>query len=95
MEVDAIHEFTASRTREGAISKGGQISIPADVRRRWGTDRVRLVDLGDRLLVRPLGADDVAAAKGSLPLPAGMTSEGLRAAARQEEATSEQRRTRR
>jgi bifunctional DNA-binding transcriptional regulator/antitoxin component of YhaV-PrlF toxin-antitoxin module len=95
MESSAIHEFDPAHMKEAAISKGGQISIPADVRRRWGTDRVRLVDLGDRLIVRPLGADDLAVAKGSLPLPTGMTAEGLRAIGRDEDATVEQGRAQR
>ena len=74
------------------ISKGGQISVPASLRRRWGTDRVVVVDRGDHLVVRPAPADPIAAAKGSLPLPGGLSSEELRAAARQEDEAVDRRR---
>jgi hypothetical protein len=48
------------------ISKGGQISVPASVRRRWQTDRLIVEDHGDRLVLRPVPADPIAAALGSL-----------------------------
>jgi bifunctional DNA-binding transcriptional regulator/antitoxin component of YhaV-PrlF toxin-antitoxin module len=48
------------------ISKGGQISIPAEVRRRWGVNEVWLFDEGDRLAVLPVPDDPIAAAAGSL-----------------------------
>lgn len=35
------------------ISKGGQLTIPAAVRKRWGTTDVRLIDEGERLIVEP------------------------------------------
>ena len=91
MKMAELHEFDATRTRDTVISKGGQVSVPAEVRRRWGTDRVRLVDLGDRIVIRPTPADAIGAAKGSLRLPAGATAETLRAAGRDEDAASEQR----
>ncbi len=71
--------------RIAKISKGGQISIPAEVRRRWGTERVMVVDKGDRLELRPLPDDPIKALIGSMPLPPGVTSEGLRAEFRAEE----------
>jgi len=46
-------------TSEFLVSKSGQISVPADVRRRWGlTDggRVTVVDLGDAVVLLPPGA---------------------------------------
>jgi AbrB family looped-hinge helix DNA binding protein len=36
------------------VSRNGQVSIPADVRARWNTRRVIVVDLGDRIVIRPL-----------------------------------------
>lgn len=36
------------------VSRNGQVSIPADARARWQTERVVIVDLGDRLVIRPL-----------------------------------------
>jgi bifunctional DNA-binding transcriptional regulator/antitoxin component of YhaV-PrlF toxin-antitoxin module len=74
------------RTR---ISKGGQVSIPAAIRRRWATDRVEIEDRGNALVLRPLPADPIAAAMGSLRRPGGLTSEELRALERAEEARIE------
>lgn len=71
------------------ITRGGQISIPAEVRKRWATSRVQIEDEGDSLVVRPWPEDPVAAARGSFTLPPGMTLEKLRAEARQEEARSD------
>ena len=41
------------------ISRNGQVSIPAEARSRWQTRRVVVVDLGDRVVMRPLGEDPV------------------------------------
>lgn len=44
---------------EYLVSKSGQMSVPADVRRRWGlTDggRVTVVDLGEAVVLLPPGA---------------------------------------
>jgi AbrB family looped-hinge helix DNA binding protein len=35
------------------ISSNGQVSIPAAARARWGTRKVVVVDLGDRVVMRP------------------------------------------
>jgi bifunctional DNA-binding transcriptional regulator/antitoxin component of YhaV-PrlF toxin-antitoxin module len=48
------------------ITRAGHISLPAEFRRRWGTQRVSLEDLGDRIVIRPLPDDPVTAARGSL-----------------------------
>ncbi|MGH2727617.1 MAG: AbrB/MazE/SpoVT family DNA-binding domain-containing protein [Actinomycetota bacterium] len=48
------------------ISKGGQVSLPAPIRRRWATDALVIEDLGDRVVLRPIPADPIAAARGSL-----------------------------
>ena len=48
------------------ITTNGQISLPAPVRRRWKAAQVVLEDLGDRIVVRPLPDDPIAAACGSL-----------------------------
>jgi bifunctional DNA-binding transcriptional regulator/antitoxin component of YhaV-PrlF toxin-antitoxin module len=47
------------------ISSGGQISVPAAVRRRWGTRTVALEDRGDHVVLRPAPDDPVAAAVGA------------------------------
>ncbi len=75
------------------ISRGGQISVPAQIRRRWNTSRVLLEDQGDRLVVHPAPDDPITAFRGSLAdVPT--TSEELRAGARADELASEERRLR-
>ena len=73
------------------ITTGGQISLPARVRKRWGTRLVSVEDLGDRVVVRPLPEDPVAAARGALKGRIGAVDE-LRARARKDEAAAEARR---
>ncbi len=46
-------------TSEFLVTKSGQISVPAGVRRRWGLadgGRVTVVDLGDAVVLLPHGA---------------------------------------
>jgi bifunctional DNA-binding transcriptional regulator/antitoxin component of YhaV-PrlF toxin-antitoxin module len=76
--------------KKARITSGGQVSVPAAIRRRWGTDVLALEDLGDRLLLRPLPADPIAAARGALK--GRVSSKGLREAARRDEAAAERRR---
>lgn len=72
------------------ISQGGQVSIPADVRRRWGTTRVSVEDRGDSLVLRPIPADPIGAAMGSLAGP-GPTSDEMMRMMREEERLAEER----
>lgn len=76
--------------KQAMISKGGQISVPANVRHRWGTLRVIVEDQGDALVIRPVPDDPIGAAVGSLK---GRTppSDELRARARNEEAVANER----
>lgn len=46
------------------VSSNGQVSIPAEARSRWMADRVVVVDLGDRIVVRPMPTDPVGALVG-------------------------------
>lgn len=88
------HRLQLMKSRAAArISKGGQISLPANVRRRWQTDRVWIEDRGDAVIVTPLPADPIGAARGSLRLPKGLTSDKLREIARAEEEQVEAPRT--
>ena len=41
------------------VSRNGQVSIPAAARARWNTRQVVVVDLGDRVVMRPLPAEPV------------------------------------
>jgi AbrB family looped-hinge helix DNA binding protein len=73
------------------ITKGGQVSIPAEVRRRWGTSRVWIDDDGDSIVVKPFPDDPISAARGAFAGRIGSTSE-LRKIARADEAAAERRR---
>jgi AbrB family looped-hinge helix DNA binding protein len=78
------HEPRLSAMRRLRISKGGQVSIPAEIRHRWGTHTVVVEDEGDRLVLPPVPDDPIAAARGWLrDLPA--TSDEMRERARREE----------
>lgn len=52
--------------KQARISKGGQVSIPAEVRHRWGTNRVLVDDRGSELVFRPLPEDPIGAARGAM-----------------------------
>jgi bifunctional DNA-binding transcriptional regulator/antitoxin component of YhaV-PrlF toxin-antitoxin module len=73
------------------ITSSGQISLPAEVRRRWGVTRVRLVDHGDHVTLEPVPDDVFMAAFGAFPAKDGMTSDEFRAMEREEEAEREER----
>ena len=79
--------------RRMKISKGGQISLPAAIRHRWGTTTVVLDDRGDRLVIEPAPDDPIAAAEGALAGEFGLLrGVDLRRAAREDEQASEARR---
>lgn len=69
------------------ITKGGQVSIPADVRHRWGTRRLLIEDRGNELVFRPLPDDPIEAARGALRRPevAATSSDEVRRQTRREE----------
>jgi bifunctional DNA-binding transcriptional regulator/antitoxin component of YhaV-PrlF toxin-antitoxin module len=77
------------------ISRGGQVSVPAAVRKRWGTHAVLAEDRGDELVLRPAPDDPIAAVRGIFAADMkGVTTDELRARARAEEAGLERRRRR-
>jgi bifunctional DNA-binding transcriptional regulator/antitoxin component of YhaV-PrlF toxin-antitoxin module len=77
--------------RMARISKGGQIQVPAEIRRRWGTDRVIIEDDGVGIWIEPLPDDPIAAAMGSLKGKVRMTSDEARRQFREEEREAEER----
>lgn len=77
--------------RIAKISKGGQIQVPAEVRRRWATDRVMMEDDGTSLRIEPLPDDPIGAAFGSLAGTPTLTTEEMRRQFREEEALAEAR----
>jgi bifunctional DNA-binding transcriptional regulator/antitoxin component of YhaV-PrlF toxin-antitoxin module len=82
------HDASVQRKR---ITAGGQVSIPAAVRARWRTRHVLIEDLGDAVRIRPAPADDSIERLHGI-YPAGVPSDDLRRAARDEDADAEQRR---
>lgn len=73
--------------KQTVITTGGQVSIPAEVRHRWGTRRLLVEDRGTELAFRPIPDDPIGAARGALrtkdhELP---TSDDARRQTRQEE----------
>jgi AbrB family looped-hinge helix DNA binding protein len=75
------------------ISSNGQVSIPAAARARWGTRKVLVVDLGDRVVMRPAPETD----DGIAPLQGKYAGRGpdtaaARAAARRADSATAQRR---
>ena len=75
------------------ISKGGQISIPAAIRNRWGTQTLVLEDQGNRLVIEPAPDDPISAAEGALADEFGrVDARRLRREARASDRTAEARR---
>lgn len=77
------------------VTSGGQVSVPAEIRRRWGTSTLALEDHGDRIVLFPAADDPVAAARGGLRELAPSASEELRRGARAAEGGAVGRRQRR
>jgi bifunctional DNA-binding transcriptional regulator/antitoxin component of YhaV-PrlF toxin-antitoxin module len=74
------------------VTRGGQVSVPAEIRHRWGTSTLALEDHGDRIVLFPAADDPIAAARGGLRDLAPTTSEELRRAARAAEVGAAERR---
>jgi AbrB family looped-hinge helix DNA binding protein len=84
-----------SMKRRMRITKGGQISIPAAIRRRWGTSTVALEDQGNRIVLEPAPDDPIAAAEGALAEEFGeLDVARLRRVAREDKRVAEARRGR-
>ena len=70
------------------VSSNGQVSIPAEARARWKADRMLVVDMGDRVVMRPLPPDPVAALEGKYA-GRGPSTDEARREARAEDADRE------
>jgi AbrB family looped-hinge helix DNA binding protein len=73
------------------ISAGGQVSVPAAVRRRWKTRVVVVDDRGDHLILRPAPEDAIEAARGAFKDYPGPTVDEARRLDREEEWEAEER----
>ena len=72
------------------ITSAGQLSLPAEIRRRWNVNRVRLVDHGDHVTLEPI-PDDVLTATFGRFASAGTTTADARDASRTHDAERENR----
>lgn len=72
------------------VTRNGQVSLPAELRHRWASGTVLVIDRGDYAIVRPLPADPLATLRGAHAGP-GPTIEQARAAERAAEAERDQR----
>ncbi len=63
------------------VTHNGQISLPAELRRRWQTSAVLVIDRGSYAIVRPV-PEDVPTALRGVHAGDGQTSEQARAAER-------------
>lgn len=75
------------------ISKGGQVSIPAGIRKRWETSTLTLEDQGSRIVLEPAPDDPIDAADGALAEEFGhLDLEQVRRAAREDDQAAIERR---
>jgi bifunctional DNA-binding transcriptional regulator/antitoxin component of YhaV-PrlF toxin-antitoxin module len=73
------------------ISAGGQVSMPADVRKRWKTRVVTADDRGDHLILRPAPEDPIEAARGAFKDYPGPNVDEMLRESREEEREAEER----
>ena len=69
------------KTMEAKVTANGQVSLPAELRRRWHAPAVLVIDRGDYAIMRPIPEDPIAALRGAYA-GGGPSSEETRAAAR-------------
>jgi AbrB family looped-hinge helix DNA binding protein len=48
------------------ITRAGQVSIPAEVRERWGASNVLILDEGEQIVLRPVAASPIESVRGIL-----------------------------
>jgi bifunctional DNA-binding transcriptional regulator/antitoxin component of YhaV-PrlF toxin-antitoxin module len=56
-------EEMASMTAK--VTRSGQVSLPAEIRHRWGATSVLVIDRGDYAIVRPIPEDTIASLRGA------------------------------
>lgn len=83
--------MTVMTSTKVIVSRNGQISVPAEVRHRWHTKTVLVIDRGSYAIVRPVPDDPIMALRGSYAGP-GPSAEDARAADRTAESDREERR---
>ena len=78
-----------SAAAQAKVTGSGQISLPAALRRRWGVDRVLVVDRGDYALIRPMPDNVIEFLQGSVPT-GGVGLDDIRAQERDADASREE-----
>ena len=73
------------------ISSGGQVQIPAEIRRRWGTTKVIIDDGGSFIRIRPVPDDPIDAVAGIFAGHGGPSTDEMLRQSREEEAEAEER----
>ena len=68
------------------VSRNGQVSIPAEARARWNVRQVVVVDLGDRVVMRPVSDRPLQQLQGKYR-DRGPSSDQARRSARRDDAT--------
>ena len=68
------------------ITSGGQVSLPAEIRRRWGTRTVSIEDRGDEIVLRPFPDDPISAVRGILKGRTQLTTDEIRRLEREADA---------
>lgn len=79
---------------QAKITANGQVSLPAAIRRRWGSQAVLVIDRGTYAIVRPIPEDPIGALAGAYAGP-GPSPEEVRSDERAADAQAEERRSRR
>ena len=74
------------------VSSNGQVSIPAETRSRWHAESVLVVDMGNRIVLRPLPDEPVKAMVGKYR-GRGPSTTDARRTGRNDDARIEARRT--
>jgi bifunctional DNA-binding transcriptional regulator/antitoxin component of YhaV-PrlF toxin-antitoxin module len=77
---------------ESKVTKNGQVSLPAELRRRWDAKSVLFIDKGDHAVILPMPEDPIRSLRGKYAGP-GPTTDEMRAQLREEEAEAEERRS--
>jgi AbrB family looped-hinge helix DNA binding protein len=89
MNVEPFDQESGLGAVRAKVSRNGQISVPAPVRRRWQVSEVVILDKGDRLIVRPvLPLNDLVGRYADRDAP---TTDEMRAEDRAEDARRERR----
>jgi bifunctional DNA-binding transcriptional regulator/antitoxin component of YhaV-PrlF toxin-antitoxin module len=73
------------------VSRNGQVSIPAEIRARWKTQKVAIADLGDHLVMAPVPDDAIHMLRGKYK-GRGPSTDEIRRLEREEDALRDERR---